>query len=236
MLEDRGIPCVAIGAVRVQMEKTRPPRGLFVPFQLGRPLGEPEDAAFQRRVLLHALGLLERTDGPVILEDFPDDPPGWSDTPGWSPPALPAVSVPVDRAGWRHALAAEMAALQPAWDRARGRYGRTSTGLSFVPPEAWPDLAADLVTGGLPTVDGHPTPALAMRFLSDDIKAMYAEAAQADGPAPAARQIDAWFWRQTLAGQLLIALRSVAMASENNAMKTVGGRFLVPVPWLPPGS
>ena len=58
-------------------------------------------------------------------------------------------------------------------------------------------------------------------------------AAQAHGPAPSARQVDAWFWRQTVAGALLVALRSLAMGSENNALKTVGGRFFVPVPWLP---
>ena len=37
----------------------------------------------------------------------------------------------------------------------------------------------------------------------------------------------------TIAGRLLIALRSVAMQSDNNALKTVGGRFFVPVPFLP---
>lgn len=235
-LEDRGIPSVAIGLVRVQMEKTQPPRGLFVPFQLGRPLGEPGDAAFQLRVILQALGLLERTDGPVILEDFPDDPPGWFDTQGWAPPSLPSLPRPRDSAGWRQAFATELAALRPAWERAQARYGRTSIGLSFTPPDTWPDLAAAFLAGGLPVVDGHATPALTMRFLSDDIKAMYGEAGQADGVPPATRQLDAWFWRQTLAGQLLIALRSVAMASENNGMKTVAPRFLVPVPWLPPAA
>ena len=79
MMEQRGFATVAIGLIRVQMEKVRPPRGLWTPFQLGRPLGEPENSSFQRRVLLAALGLLERTDGPVILEDFPEDPPGWTD-------------------------------------------------------------------------------------------------------------------------------------------------------------
>jgi hypothetical protein len=233
MLEERGIPCVAIGAVRVQMEKTQPPRGLFVPFQLGRPLGEPGDVGFQRRVILHALGLLERTDGPVILEDFQDDPPGWFNTQGWVPPSVPAFALPQDRGAWRTGLATELAALRPFWERAHSRFGRTSVGLSFVLPEAWPELAAELIAGGLPTVPGHATSALAMRFFADDIKAFYGEAGQADGPSPASRQLDAWFWRQTLAGQLLIALRGLAMESENNAMKTVGGRFLVPVPWLP---
>jgi hypothetical protein len=55
------------------------------------------------------------------------------------------------------------------------------------------------------------------------------KAAQADGAAPSSRQVDTWFWRQTAAGQLLIALRDVALNSENNALRTVGGRFFVPV-------
>ena len=51
-----------------------PPRALWVPFMLGRPLGVPNDAAFQSKVALSALQLLERDSGPV-LEDFPDDAP-----------------------------------------------------------------------------------------------------------------------------------------------------------------
>jgi hypothetical protein len=233
MLESRGVPTVALGAVRVQMEKTQPPRGVFVPFQLGRPLGEPEDAAFQLRVLRHALGLLERTDGPVILEDFPDDPSGWQDAPGWLPPSVPDPGVPASADAWRSAFAAELAALQPVWAQARARFGRSTAGLSFVAPSEWPTLAAAFVAGELPLVAGHATAALALRFLCDDIKAFYGEAGQAVGPAPSSRQLDAWFWRGTLAGQLLLALRATAMASENNAMKTVGGRFFVPAPWLP---
>jgi hypothetical protein len=69
-------------------------------------------------------------------------------------------------------------------------------------------------------------------MLSDDIKALYGEAAQAEGRTPSAHQIDLWFWRQTVAGRLLITLRTAAMASENNALKTVGGRFFVPAYWL----
>ena len=82
MLETHGTPTVAIGLVRPRIDRARPPRGLWTPFQLGRLLDEPGDSEFQRRVLLRALGLLERGDGPVILEDFPDDPPSWFDAPG----------------------------------------------------------------------------------------------------------------------------------------------------------
>ena len=49
-----------------------PPRALWVPFIMGRPLGVPKDAAFQRRVLLAALNLLESASGPVVV-DYPED-------------------------------------------------------------------------------------------------------------------------------------------------------------------
>jgi hypothetical protein len=235
MLETRGTPTVAIGLVRPQMERTRPPRGLWTPFQLGRPLGEPGDPEFQRRVLMRALGLLERRDGPVILEDFPDDPPNWLDTPGWQPPSLLPIGTPDSSAGWEAAFRREIAVLHPAWQRACARYGRTTIGLSGQAPELWPACIAQFLAGELPTVPPHETAALTLRFLCDDIKAMYSEAAQADGRPPSSRQIDEWFWSETIAGRLLIAMRSMASQSENNALKTVGGRFFVPAQFLPPG-
>ncbi len=233
-LEERGFSTVAIASVRPQAEKTRPPRALWTTSQLGRPLGEPGDAAFQRRVMMTALGLLERTDGPVILEDFTEDPPGWLDAPDWRAPALPGTDGPLEGPdAWAAAFGAELSALLPLWRTAQARFGRTTVGLSFQAPAAWPGFATRFLAGELPAVPELDTPALALRMLSDDIKALYGEAAQAEGPAPSSRQVDTWFWRQTVAGRLLVALRTAAMASENNALKTVGGRFFVPVYWLP---
>lgn len=234
MLEERGFSTVAIASVRAQAERTRPPRALWTPSQLGRPFGEPGDPAFQRRVIMAALALLERADGPVVLEDFNEDPPGWLDAPGWRAPGLAVMAGPPQEPdAWAAAFGAELAALLPLWHAARARFGRTSVGLSFQGPSAWPRFAARFLAGELPVVPELDTPALALRMLCDDIKALYGEAAQAEGPPPSARQVDAWFWRQTIAGRLLLALRTVAMASENNALKTVGGRFFVPAPWLP---
>ena len=52
----------------------QPPRALWVPFPLGRPLGKPGDAPFQQGVIQAALDLLHRQVGPV-LEDYPHDAP-----------------------------------------------------------------------------------------------------------------------------------------------------------------
>jgi hypothetical protein len=220
MLEERGFSTVVIASARIQAEKTRPPRALWTPAMLGRPVGEPGDPAFQLRILRMALALLDRTDGPVILEDFPDDPPGWTDNPSWIAPAT-SPSSPFE---------AELMALLPLWEAAQTRFGRTSVGLSFLTARTWPAFAADVLAGGLPVTPQLETTALSVRFVCDDIKALYGEAAQAVGPAPSADQVDTWFWGHTAAGALLQALRSVAMASANNGLKTVGGRFFVPTP------
>ena len=231
-LEEEGFSTVALAAVRAQAEKTRPPRALWTAAVLGRPVGEPSDPAFQTRVVRMALALLERTDGAVILEDFPDDPPGLTDTPGWVAPAVTDAAVFSTPAAWRDAFAAELMALTPLWQAAQTRFGRTSVGLSLQPPEAWPAFAETVLGGGLPVVPALETTALSVRFLCDDIKALYGEAAQAIGARPSANQVDTWFWRHTVAGGMLRALRAVAMDSENNALKTVGGRFFVPTPWV----
>jgi hypothetical protein len=234
MLEERGLPTTVLALVLPQVEKTRPPRAVITPFMLGRPLGEPNDPVFQRRVLMQALNLLERTDGPVILEHFPEDNPSWFDWPDWVPAAaLPVPGKPVTAKEWEAAFGAELALMLPVWERFKARFGRTTVGLAGQPPEAWPAFATLFLDGGLPTVRAHETPALALRFLADDLKALYCEGVQADGGPPSSRQIDTWFWRETVAGQLLIALRKTAMDSENNALKTVGGRFFVPAPFVP---
>src|ERR1700722_11799047 len=199
MLEERGLPTTVLALVLPQVEKTRPPRALMVPFLLGRPLGEPNDAPFQRRVLLQALRLLERTDGPVLLEHFPDDNPSWFDRPDW----LPSVALPPPKAlqgaaaqgaaAWEAMFRTELATVLPVWERFKARFGRTTVGLAGQPIEAWPGFATSFLNGALPTVPLHDTPALALRFLADDLKALYGEAVQADGAPPSARQIDRWF-------------------------------------------
>ena len=45
-----------------------PPRALWVPFELGRPIGAPDEPDFQRRVVEAALALFAAPDGPVFLD------------------------------------------------------------------------------------------------------------------------------------------------------------------------
>lgn len=68
-IERENISTVSISQLREVTKIIRPPRALFVPYPLGYPLGAPNDAALQHRIIAQALSLLKRTDVPM-LEEF----------------------------------------------------------------------------------------------------------------------------------------------------------------------
>ena len=238
MIESRGVATVVIGLVRPHMENSRVPRGLWVPFPLGRPFGEPENAAFQSRVLIAALSLLERQDGPHIIVDFPDDAPSMRDTDGWAKQIMLSkqLSSPTDATMWTKLLDAEIARVTPHWEAARQRFGRTTVGNSGLEPELWASFASRFLAGEIPAspVDGVSSGVL-LRYIADDIKAFYAEAVQSIGAQPSSHQVNQWFWNETVAGEFLRALRTAAMASPHNGFNTAGSRFIVPGPWIAAG-
>lgn len=238
MIEGRGVATVVVGLVKEHMEKSGVPRGLWVPFPLGRPFGEPEDSAFQRRVLIAALELLERSDGPRIIIDFPDDAPSMRDTDGWAQQVMRPdrlAAMPTNADGWAVALAAEIAELLPHWEKAQQRFGRTTVGNSRIKPEQWAPFAAQFPSGAIPEspVAGISSGVM-LRYVADDLKALYAEAVQAIGPQPSSHQVNRWFWNETVAGTFLRALRISAMASQHKGFNTAGSRFIVPGPWIAP--
>ena len=84
--ESEGIASTQISLVRVHTENIKPPRALWVPFELGRPFGVPNNSVFQLSVLRKVLGLIEHKKGPV-LEDFPEEAPDLIESP--APASLP---------------------------------------------------------------------------------------------------------------------------------------------------
>ncbi|MBI3512714.1 MAG: hypothetical protein HY060_01365 [Proteobacteria bacterium] len=236
-LETEGVPTVAISLVRPQTERTRPPRALWVPFELGRPFGPPNDPAFQKRVVLAALRLLEAPRGPVLIEDFVDDDPRARPDPAWRPPV--AATVP---AGAAAALASELEVEAPllarAYDTARAaRAGRTTVGLSGLRLDAAVRYIADFLRGKPMTSPvADVSAALLLRWAADDLKAYYTEAAAAEGGKPSSRQIGDWFWNQTAAGAALQTLRAQHLASPDDRLKLIATMFLVPGARVPPSA
>ena len=130
-LEEEGIATTLIALVRLHAEKVRPPRALWVPFELGRPLGPPNDPAFQRKVLATALRLLDSDGPPGTIVDYDEEDPDAADDPSWVCPEL---------AGARD-IASEVAALRVPYDNAVARFGRTTVVLRIFqfsrPPHSW---------------------------------------------------------------------------------------------------
>lgn len=232
-LEDEGLATTIVSLVRLHSETTKPPRSVYVPFELGRPLGPPNNPALQRGVLEQALGLLERDDGPSIIADFEFDGNIAEMDTDWSPPADPASAVDLsDVAAAAKALMDELTALRSAYDQAKSMRGRSTVGVAKL---EMADIAGHIASFLNGPHEESPrddlSAAMVLRFGSDDLKAYYAEAAAANGE-PSSWQIGNWFWRQMVAGQVLVALRAAALETENKRFRTVGGAFLVPRIWV----
>ncbi len=224
IIESLGVATVVISLIRPHTEKVQPPRALWVPFQLGRPLGSPGEPDFQARVLRQALDLLERRDGPVILDDFADDEPRAADDPAWMPPFESAAAAGPEGA----ALIEELARMRPFYDRAVSVRGRSTVGLSGLDlPQAVDFLASCLAAFPASSPAPSLTPGLALRFVADDLKAAWTEAASLQGK-PSSGQLGDWLWQRTALGRALLGLRERALASENAQFKAVGGTLLVP--------
>jgi hypothetical protein len=193
-LEEEGIATTLVALIRPHAEKARPPRALWVPFQLGRPVGGPGQADFQRTVIRSALALLESTPAPSILEDFPEDEPDSACVVGWAAPAgLSADTV-----------LAEIEALAPWYERSKQRSGRTTVGIT--------GLDISTVARYLLSVDGERplpnpradfAPVKTLRYAVDDLKAYYLEAATEASERASGWQLANWFWESTQGGQLV---------------------------------
>lgn len=212
-LERQGIPTAGISLVREHTETIRPPRALWVTFELGRPLGIPDDPDFQRRVLRAAAELLERTDGPLIA-DYPEEVAGEADFTGWACP-INLAPTSVDT------LAAEIERLATWHDRAVAASGRTTVGVSGLDMPAAGRLLVQALGDELP-------PAQALKEAVDDLRAYYLEAASAFPDPGTSAMRKAWLWDETLFGKALLAVQPRLVASDDPQHRILGNLTLIP--------
>jgi len=212
-LERQGIPTTGISLVREHSEIVRPPRALWVTFELGRPMGIPDDAPFQRRVVQAALDLLTRTDGPFIA-DYPEHVAEPADLAGW---ACPINLAPAATDG----VAGEIDRLATWYDRARSASGRTTVGVSGLDMPTAGALVSRALGGDLPE-------AQSLKEAIDDLRAYYLEAASAfpDPGSPATRK--KWFWDDTQLARALLALQPKLAASGDPQHRILGNLTLIP--------
>ena len=190
-----------------------------MPFELGRPLGSPGNAGFQHQVLAALFALLENTKPGSYLQEFQQDAPaaytdaasGDSsyvspyDSEAWACPvsfANPAADEVTD------GVQQEVVSLQPWFDRAKQRRGRSATGTSSLNIEQVLTLLTNLHDGVAPSVTIPIGIAFGdlFKLAAEDLKMFYAEAAM-EQPNPGSSQaLQHWFWNETQAGTLLFAL------------------------------
>jgi hypothetical protein len=201
VFEAAGIATVVLSSVREMAEKVAPPRALHCEFPLGRPLGIPNDAAFQHDVLARAFALLDEPSGPVLVDhpitiEADETPAACALPPRFDPSVPPSVD--------------EARGLRKAYDRSVARRGVTSVG-RVISADRVPDAlatlhavagGADWTTAGIP--GGNTT------ALCHDIRTYYEEAALelVDGPAPGGRSLEAWYFERTEAGATVLAARA----------------------------
>jgi hypothetical protein len=199
--------------VREHTEIVRPPRALWVTFELGRPLGIPDDPPFQRRVVTAALDLLARSDGP-ILADYPEHVPEVTDFSGWACPVNLAPSQ-VD------SLMAEIDRLATWYDQSTAKQSRTTVGVSGLDMPAAGALVTRALNGDLPD-------AQALKEAIDDLRAYYLEAASAFPDPGTASTRKKWFWDETQLATALLALQPKLAASADPQHKILGSLTLIP--------
>lgn len=228
-LEEEGIATIAVVLIRPQAENTKPPRALWVPFELGRPFGPPNDPAFQKRVALAALGMLVEDGGPARIVDFPDDDPRAQPDPAWQPPFVPTPVANGSVESLASQMEAEILLLQEAHRRWMQKRGRSTVGLSGFAIGDGGRYVADWLRGMAPPSprEGFSAPLL-LRFTVDDLKAYSLEAAGTGTAKPSSRQLTDWFWNETATGAAIHGLRQVLQAHEDERLRLIGGNFIVP--------
>lgn len=229
-MEEEGLPTTQISLVRPHTEKIRPPRALWVPFELGRPIGQPNDPDFQKRVLRACLGLLDAPSGPV-LEDYPEDVPEEArvdDVTGmFCPIDLPAP--PSDDGALAQSLLDEIGRMTPWYEMAVNRRGRTTVGISELAIADAARFVAAFVedpdtASPRPEIEAGPL----LKHACEDLKAFYSEAMSAQPGMTSSLAVEHWLWNETALGRALWRLREENTGHTDPYTRRFAQRTLVP--------
>lgn len=229
-LEAQGIATVSISLIREHSVALKAPRALWVPFMLGRPLGAPSQPEFQRSVLMEALELLQETHWPV-LKDFAKDAP--EDALGfYSETLVCPVSFPskVIEGSLQTNLHNEIAQLQAWYSLAVQVKGRSTTGITGCTPEELGTFIGSWLTDKeqktIANLD-YP-PAATLKLATDELKAFYYEAKSIQPGKHTFDSIQEWFWFNTTAGEVFIAIKEKVSVFEDPSFKGLSTTSLVP--------
>lgn len=189
---------MALALIRRQIERSAPPRALYVEFPLGRPLGKPLDAEFQTGVMMAAFDLLSEPEGPVLV-DFPEV------LQDESTEAL-ACTVPPRFDADLHPAVDEANGIRAAYNRTVESHGTTSVGRVGTADDIPAILEALIRIGeGVPLAEAE-VPGGDVLAAALDLRSYYEEAALSlSDHVPGARQVETWIYQETEAGEVVHA-------------------------------
>jgi len=214
--EDEGLATVIVALVREHIISMNPPRALWVPFELGRPFGAPNDAGLQCRVLQTALALLDKPATTPLLQDFGEEASNQGGDADWRFPGE------LDTDG----VIAEVFGVLPIWHLAQERNGRTTVGISGLTAESAVEYIERYHSDNPMLNPKGMAPVSRARFAIDDIKAFYFEAAMVAGGHPTSHQLHEWFWNHTLAGRMILDFQDRARNSEDKNLRFIAGSLV----------
>ncbi len=236
-IERAGVATTGISLIREHTEALRPPRSLWVPFPLGRPLGRAGDSDFQTRVLRSTLRLLDTATEPC-LEDYPEEAGETAGAENWVCP----VSFPPAEPGTLEArLRAEIARLRPWAQETQRRRGRTLLGASGATPDDVDTMAAvlssiaggaslyEMPAGGAHVEWWHSMPFL-LRHIAEDLRVFYQEAVAVrpgQGPAPDHVALTHWVFTETVLGEALSGVGKAITDAGDRRLLTLRG-YIIP--------
>ena len=213
IFEQAGLSTVIFASVRGIVERSRPPRALYCNFPFGRPIGDPNDPAFQMRVLMAGFELLKEKSAPVLV-DYPEkaktavNEAASCPLPPRHDPNLPES---ID----------EMRGLRPAFDRAaeRGTGLYVNFGLLEQGLEAFERIAAGTPWKEVDLPERMPVVTLSIRNYYEQAAIGLAD------HVPGARSAETWFAQETKAGELIHKVQNIIRES---GAETIHWFYLLP--------
>lgn len=229
-IEEEGLATTQISLVRLHTEKIKPPRALWVPFELGRPLGQPNDAEFQKRVLRACLDLLDAESGPV-LEDYPEDVPTAArveDMTGMVCP-IDLPPLPTNHSELTQGLLDEIGRMAPWYDMAVEQRGRTTVGISALEIPDAARFVADFIDDPATVSPRNDLEiGVMLKYACEDLKAFYSEAMSAQPGMATSLAVEHWLWNETALGAALWRLREANTENADDTTRYLAQRTLVP--------
>ena len=123
----------------------------------------------------------------------------------------------------------EIDELAPWHELFRQTHEHSDSGLTGLATEDAAIFLDEVLKSGRPNLDDASQWGAMLRFACEDLRNYYLAAVLVrPGGAASPSQAADWFWGETSAGALILALHPICLASEDPGLRTVAERQLVP--------